>query len=194
MRDGLGRILSRPVRLNWAGWETDTFRLQQAGWSLSADQDLYRNTMRIAFRHQGLETTALTEVSCWDFERSHYDPAYLAGVTLPVKVMSRQVNIHMHGEVDWSGFKPVDAQPSWTSHRVERLEDLVHFAPSLARTKQIILPEESVSDLLDRIVKMQEPGREEHFKRLAREANEPGRAVSFQPISKVHAQIISLAA
>lgn len=194
MFDGAGRILSRPVRLDWAGWETDTFRLQQAGWSLSAEQDVYRNTMRIAFRHEGLATTAMTEVSRWEFERSHHDPSYLSHLVLPVRVMSRQVNIHMQGALDWSAFKPIDAQPSWTSHRIERLEDLVHFAPSLARTKQIILPEESVSDLLDRITKMQEPGREEHFKRLAREAQDPGSVPRTQPLSKVHAQIISLAA
>jgi hypothetical protein len=48
------------LRLHWAGWETNTARLQQAGWQLSAEQDFYGNRMRIALRHEGMNLMAMT--------------------------------------------------------------------------------------------------------------------------------------
>ncbi len=47
------RILSRPLRVHWAGWETDTYRLQRSGWKISAMQDVRGNRLQMAFRHNG---------------------------------------------------------------------------------------------------------------------------------------------
>ena len=44
-------ILIRPHTVLWAGWETTTWRLQQAGWELISQQDFARGRIQLAMRH-----------------------------------------------------------------------------------------------------------------------------------------------
>lgn len=106
--------------------------------------------------------------------------------TLPMQIMGRDVQIHMHGAIDFSSFETIDAMPQL--REVRSLNDLVHFAPSLVRTKEIIVPEESVNDLMGRIIEMQQPARIERIQRDIRDD------VIGKPRQKFHAQILSLAA
>jgi len=180
-------FLSRPIRLHWAGWETDTYRLQQAGWSLSADQDIMSFRMRIAMRHEAAQMRAISAPVDFDFHRNFSDPRYLDHIVLPVQALGRDVSIHMHGAVEWK-FQPIDAQPQFIERKVSRLDDLVHFAPSLARTQEIILPEDSVPDLLERIRKLQEPARIERLKQSLA-VNREGMSLDAYPRQKFHAQM-----
>jgi hypothetical protein len=181
------------LRLLWAGWETNTLHLQQAGWQLSAEQDFYGNRMRIAMRHQGMNLMALTPSFDFHYENAVYDrQRYLD--TVPAQVvaaMGREVSIHESGRIDWC-FKDIDATPTMSHSRITRLEDLAHFAAPLVRTKEIIIPEESVDQLMEKILKLQQPARTERIKEMMR--NPEGFEVSAIPKQKFHAQIISLVA
>jgi hypothetical protein len=189
--DDRERFLSLPVTLNMAGWTSDTYRLQQAGWSLSADQDMRTMTMQMAMRHEQMGLYGVSARLAWEYLRD--DPQFLRNVELPVRWVGRDIIVQMMGTPDFN-FQPIDAIPQLRSQR-KRLEDFVHFAPALARTNQIIVPEESVEELMDRILKLQQPDRVERFKRLAKEAQEEGRRIDLQPTkAKFQAQIISLAA
>lgn len=177
-----------------AGWESDTFSLQQAGWQLSAEQSFGRGTMRIAMHHQGMNLRALTEVTEFDYMHAAHDwNDYLRGVVLHCGMMGREINIHMHGEVSPSAFQPIDATPQvFMERRIVKIEDLAHFAAPLVRSQEIILPEENVPELLERILKLQQPARTE---RIREELRHPeGRMFDPKPRQKFHAQIISLAA
>lgn len=182
-------LRSRPVRVNWAGFQTDTFTLQQQGWSLSADQDVCRMQMRLAMRNERLGMVGITEPVEWDFFHYARDPVSQLP-TLRMQIMSRQVNVIHEWEGALSNFRPIDAMPQMIERKVTALEDLVHFNPSLARTQQMIVPEESVDDLMARILEMQQGTR---IERIRNEIAE-GAEVSFVPQQKFHAQIISLAA
>ncbi|MFG1395897.1 hypothetical protein [Roseixanthobacter pseudopolyaromaticivorans] len=190
-RDGRPDMLSFPIKLDLAGWRADTWQLQQAGWAFSADQDIRSRTMQLAFEHKQMGLRGIS--ARIDFEYLHQDQEYLRHVVLPAQAMGREVFIHMHGSVP-SLFQPIDAKPQLVEHRRVKLEDYVHFAPALVRTQEIILPEESVEELMERILKLQQPARTERYQRLAREAGDPGQQMDFAPRHKVHAQIISLAA
>lgn len=190
--DDRERFLSLPVTLNMAGWTSDTYRLQQAGWSLSADQDMRTMTMQMAMKHEQMGLYGMSAGIPWEFMRD--DPQFLRNVELPVRWVGRDIIVQMMGSPDFN-FQPIDAVPQLRVSQRKRLEDFVHFAPALARTNQIIIPEESVEELMDRILKLQQPDRVERFKRLAREAQEEGRRLDIQPAkAKFQAQIISLAA
>ena len=76
---------------------------------------------------------------------------------------------------------------------VRSLDDLAHFAVPLTRTNEIILPEENVDELLQRILALQQPGRTEHFRQQLRE-NREGMRLDAVPRQKFHAQILSIAA
>ena len=186
------RLLSRPLRVHWAGWETDTYRLQKAGWQISADQDVFGNRMRIAMKHDGFQMRAVSPYIGFHYERALRDHDYLGHIGLHVdRAMGRDIMIHEHGMVDWN-FQAIDAQPTFTESRVSRIEDLAHFAAPLVKTREIIIPQDSVPDLLERILKLQQPARTGRIREEMRKYPEAFEAQ--QPQQRMEAQIISLAA
>lgn len=184
-------MLSRPLRVEWAGWVTDTFRLQQAGWKLSAEQDFYERRMRIAMVHEGLRMQAMSDRSEFDYERFHRSPMDLRDLPPLIvrRAMGSEVRIHEAGRIDWN-FQPIDAQPCMTSNRISRMEDLCHFAAPLVRSNEVIIPNESVPELMERILKLQQPARTD---RIREDMRNPEGLIQA-PQQKFHAQIISLAA
>lgn len=187
-------MLSRPLQVEWAGWRTDTYRLQQAGWTLNAEQDYFQNRMRLAMRHEGMSLMAMSCYTDFHFERYARDPMARDYPLFVMQAMGREVNIHEHGRIDRDFmFAPVDAQPCMTTHKITRLEDLAHFAAPLVRCNEVIIPEESVPELMERILKLQQPARTDRIRAELRRGQE-GRMVTDEPQQKFHAQIISLAA
>lgn len=182
---GEPRILSRPLRVHWAGWETDTYRLQKCGWKLSAYQDVRGNRLQMALRHDGAGIEGITQVLDYRYEQALdlRERGYVDGVVLNVqRMLGETVMVRCEGEMGvWS---PIDAEPRYTTSRIERLEDLAHFAGLLIRTNEIIVPEESVPELLERILKLQQPGRIDRIREELRGEK--------RPEQKFHAQIISL--
>lgn len=180
------RILSRPLRVHWAGWETTTFELQKRGWKLSACQDVHRGRMQIAMRHAGARIEGITEPLGYDYEEA-MDPrrrGYVEGRVLRVQMIGEAVSMHISGELP-AAWGPIDAEPRYAPEfKVTRLEDLAHFAGPLIRTNEIIVPEESVPELLERILKLQQPARTERIRDELRGEH--------RPEQKFHAQIISL--
>lgn len=189
------RLLSAPVRIHWAGWETDTYLLQQAGWSINAHQDVVRDQMRIAIEHRGVQMRGLSAGINWEYQEALRNPRFVRNGTplIPMNVMGRDVRVHERGNIDWSNFQPIDAQPQLIESRINSLSDLVHFAPSLARTQQIILPEDDVPAMLERILEMQNPARIERLKQQL-DADREGMMIDHHPRQKFHAQILSIAA
>jgi hypothetical protein len=178
------RLYSKPVQLHWAGFETDTYKLQQQGWELSAEQELYDRTMRIALRHQQAGMYGISEKIDWDY--FHEDQSIYSGFQrptpkVPIRMMSKNIMVEvMYGKSTDFSFQPIDARPQYMETTRMDISDLVHFAP--LRAKGILLPEASVPELMDQILKLQQPMREREILR----------DLKTTPI--VHAQIMSLAA
>lgn len=160
------RILSRPVKLHWAGWETDTHRLQQAGWQLSAEQDICRQSMRLAIQHERYGARGMSEIA--EHRYRSLDPYDRAPFETSLNMrMGRDVLLQNFGATD---FQAIDAQPQFTSEAPRRLEDFAHFAPQLTRTAQLLVPEESVDELLARILEKQQAAKTAYFReQVARE-------------------------
>ncbi len=182
-------MLSRPVELRWAGWRSDTFTLQQHGWQISAEQDIMRMQMAMALRNERAGMSGVTARVDWDYMHRANGPAQYCMPALPVHLMGRNVEMHSYGN-GFPNFQPIDAQPQLLQIKRRKLEDFAHFAPAHTRTQQLIVPEESVDDLMARILEMQHGPR---IERIRAEIAE-GQRVDFTPRQKFHAQIISLAA
>ncbi len=181
------RILGRPIKVHWAGWESTTARLQQAGWEVAAEQDAFRNTMRLAFNHPQHGAQGITEVTDHDYYRdqaSHGPHMEHMPLELPMRVhMGREVRVHSAGIPNLAA---IDAYPSICHQGIHKLEDLAHFRPAAVRTNPYVLPEESVDELLSRILEMQEKAKTDYFRdMIAREG-------SALPAHRHCAQIISL--
>lgn len=180
--------LSQPVPVIFAGFESTTWKLQEAGWSLSAEQDIMSMSMRLAMRHEGLQLYGISDSTRWDY----WDRMGGRLPALIVRHMAARMYVQIMEHSPFS-FEPIDARPQYRNSQQSRIEDLVHFGPSLARTREIILPEASVPQLMDQILKLQEPGRQERLKQQLAEERE-GIQLSAVPRQKFHAQILSIAA
>jgi hypothetical protein len=184
------RILSRPLEIHWAGWETTTYRLQQAGWQLSADQDVYNDRLRLAMKHEGMALYGMSGWSRFEYEARIRDPREFPVIVM--QAMGREVWVQEHGRVELN-FQAIDAKPCFTERKITKLEDLAHFAAPLVRSREIIIPEENVDELLEKILKLQQPARTDRIREEMRRGPE-GRMVTDEPQQKFQAQIISLAA
>jgi hypothetical protein len=135
---------------------------------------------------------AMTPAFDFRYMEAARDQSYIERIPIPVvAAMGRDVRIYEHGRIDWA-FQPIDATPTLGTTKVSRMEDLVHFAAPLVRCNEVIIPEESVPELLDRILKLQQPARTERIREQMR--NPEGMVIDAIPKQKFHAQIISLAA
>lgn len=148
------RLLSRPITVRWAGWETNTYRLQQAGWELSAEHDFTSMHIRLAMRHTPCQCVAITAPLAVDF----YDAAYGMHAPPPatVQYFACRATVQFY-EQSVSSFKPIDAAPQFVSSTMRSIEDLKWFATPLVRTEEIIVEPETVAELLEKIRKMQAP-------------------------------------
>ena len=184
------RVLGEPVKLRWLGWESDTLTLARHGWDISAQQDVERDIMRIAVRHPQTNVGGLSTMTRWEYAR-YYGNGVSRYPALPVILMEqfgslRNTYFNIAEPIPLlSGFSPIDPYPSYIAHEPKRLEDLVHFATH--EQKRIILPEDSVDDLIARILEAQDPVRQEHFLREAQGHRD-------SPTPRLEAQILSFKA
>lgn len=184
-------LASVPMKIHFAGWETDTYRLQQNGWQLSAAQDYMYRGMQIAFQHPEYRIRGITNKVDVDYYR------HFAGVNMYDRPqiefgsqMASDFITHTSTVAPFEKFQPIDAEPQWLN-QTQRMSGMVLFAPNLARTQEIIVPEHSVDDLLNMMLEKQAANREQLIRRRVREQ---GQQVDFGERQRVHAQLISIAA
>jgi len=192
------RLVSQPHRVIWAGWETTTPRLQQAGWEIAAEQDFTQYGVRLVFRHQQMQCTAIT--NSVDFYRqammNHpggYDASTDPRLTFHVVRMAHHLQI---GFVDdhAPAFRLVDAQMQMVAHQVRDIEDLGIFATPLVRTQELIVDESEVSAILAKLVEAQKPEQERIRDRKRLRERREGLELGAEPQMKFHAQLLSIAA
>jgi hypothetical protein len=180
------RVLSSPIPVWWAGFETTTTRLQQAGWSLSAEQDFPRYRVRLAMRHDGARLYAVSRWVDADFQSYHTDPGYRREFPgFQIAFMAPEIEV-LRMVDDLSAFDPIDAYPQIATTDIKRIEDFGIFATPLARTEEIIVEPKDVMQLLDEIKRLQAPGQAD-IRRRERSRGEVSQRQQF------HAQILSFA-
>jgi len=179
-------LLSQPIKLHFAGWESDTFKLQQNGWSLSVAQNHYRNCLQIAMKHHEYKIRGIT--STIPYENLSYPGKYYQGEA-NVNLSSDFVQ-HTAATTSFKDFTPIDANPQYTYLR-EMMSENLFFAPNLARTQELIIPEHDVDSLMEMILKKQAINREDLIRRRVREQGL--QETDYGARTNVHAQIVSIA-
>lgn len=184
------RVLSRPHKVWWDGWETTTTRLQQGGWEISAEQEVYRNGIRLALRNQRCQMYGLTDVVSFDFYGGRY--GLDAPLEFRVAHMASRFSVQTMG--DFSQFKPIDAMPQIVNTEIKSIDDLGIFATPLVRTEEIIVEPQTVEALLAQIKKIQAPEQAAIRARQRLRENREGMMIDAIPRQRFHAQILSIAA
>jgi hypothetical protein len=183
LNDMISSLRNYPVKLHWAGWETTTLQLQQAGWSLSAWQNPVKGIMQIGLRQPSLSVEGMTE--CRE-DWCHYDDprAFLSSWHRAALHTRLAQQIHLHRDAE---FRPFDAEPFYHTRACASLDDICHFAPAMTRTRQIILPEQTVDEMLQLILAKQQGAKEEYYRQQVLDERVQ------QPRQQFHAQILSFA-
>lgn len=155
------RFLNQPIRLLWAGWETDTLQLGRAGWQISAEQDVQYNRMRIAINHpeakvQGIST--VEEFLFRDMMEGRCRP--MLPVQLRFEIMSHQIYVNSMRDREVS-FQAVDFRPQMMEQEIKSLSDFAHFSTIAEEAKhEIYLHEANIDQILEMALQRQAPEQE----------------------------------
>lgn len=151
------------MRIHWAGWETDTYRLQQAGWELSAANDPSSFHVQLAMRHKALQVEGMSDhINVRDLEdfRGHV-------VEVGARLAHRFTVTSAYGREMVGRFNPIDATPTV----VERpsnisIGELGIFKTVQRADREIYLSEASMSQVMDAALSLQDPRQEEIRQRM----------------------------
>jgi hypothetical protein len=184
MGRGYPDLKNQPVKIHMAGWESDTFKLQNAGWQISVeemdDPSNFCRRIRVAMKHPHLKLYCVTDHNRYDHGDEEWMKHYgRPTIELTVRSIACDMQV-LHVPDDFTNFQPVDARPIYEHSQGDyrSIEEFKIFRP-LAPEKQIIIPNESVAELLSKIEGMQEPYQEQlreekraAMRKFQREVNE----------------------
>lgn len=198
-------IKGGPCRVTFAGWQSTTPRLQQAGWQLAAEHCWDRDQVRLVMNHEGLRMQMYAESDWRPLAQGPFgsrdqhmyaaasarDDADLNDRRYPsfhVVHVANQLHIKVF-DVESFGFEAIDARTSFIESESKSMDDFKIWMAPLVKTEEIIVEPDTVADLMAKIRQMQQPELQairERNRRMERgEAMDP---------TRYHAQIISLAA
>lgn len=160
------RVSSPIVNVNWVGWKSNTYELQRAGWQLSVEQNPFEFNFRTALHHpDGLYGISMPVRL--PGVMSNNPEVYLENVSIPIVFMARDVKVHYIMD-NLSGFQPIDAEPTFINE-IKNIEDFKIFRPVKTPEHEIIIPQDKVPELLDKILQMQDPKQKEIREKRRRE-------------------------
>ncbi|KKN37415.1 hypothetical protein LCGC14_0763630 [marine sediment metagenome] len=153
------RILSQPIQLHWAGWRSDTFTLQRAGWQLAADQNIELEYLRLFLNHPTLRLSGTSALRKFDFFRmkdlSQRD--FIRSLDLSVQLASE----YRISEESVSMVMPIDAKPTYTEIEMQSLEDAKFFRTINTDIQQVTLEKATLAEVLDFALQKQKPRQDE---------------------------------
>lgn len=176
---GRPQIVNKRIRLHWAGWTSDTLQLSLAGWQVSAQQDVMRQTMRLAIRHPS-GAKGITHLSDYNYDqlsRVGYDPMLDTGLSF--EGISSNCIVYLTDEQEI--FRPIDCRP--TVSRLYELDDIAHFR-TVTPEHEVYLKEANINQILEMALKVQEPNQERIRKEMLRK-----RELEKHGIGRAHTEL-----
>lgn len=187
------RVLSRPLRVVWGGWQSDTYTLQKRGWEIAAEQNMREQALRLVLRHREWRLYGISQRIDFDFRRIMSNPFGDVNVTIDIVHMASDLVIQMH-EMGPMAFKMIDAMPQYVETRITRIEDFGFFTAPLVRTQELIVDPEKIGEVLERIRQAQLPEQEAIRRRTQSRESRDAMFRQVNDLQQFHAQIISIAA
>lgn len=153
------RIENQLVNIRFAGWESNTYTLQQQGWQISVNEDPNSMHLQIALKHPAWHMYGLTQKVDYHRMREMGEMQRHSGICLEVVRMETRMSIDASEAMIMQRFSPVDARPSVVFKERVDIDDFRIFRP-LPQHNQIIVPEQNVDELLAKIHELQDPEQE----------------------------------
>jgi len=151
-------MLSHPVKLFWNGWESNTYRLQEYGWEISAAESVEYRKMAISFRHKESNMRGISDYVDWDYYQNVVSQNYPVHMPTLRCQLANNITLQIQSPVDYDLFNPIDARP--INKRIYQnisLDDLAHFRKIEKPSNEIFLKQASMEDILNMALSKQEP-------------------------------------
>jgi len=179
------RILSRPIGIRWAGWETDTQRLQRSGWQLAVESDVMRERYKLIMRHEQMRLTAITDERRLEHSLTQMHQGLAGGLPIfevrHVAPTFEFVKIQQMGE--FPQFYQIDAEPRMATNEIRSIEEMNIFRLALTGAEEVVIDKADMSVI-------------EHLqaiKDLQKQTQRDLRAKNRQPVTKAdtaHGEVV----
>ena len=147
---------SYPVKVVWAGWETDTFKLATSGWQLAANQDIIRNRLSLVLKHPQLQVYGYSGDIDFDYME---DVRY---ITIPMNYLSSNLRIQALGTINFTEISGITQKRM--SYEPRDIEDLKIFREVKNQpSSSLLIPKEGSQEIIDLVYKKAD---QNHYKEL----------------------------
>lgn len=187
------QLLSCPMQVEFVGFRSDTYRLQQAGWEFLVDEDVINQALHIVMRHRDTHTVGVMLDQRFDYYRALDQRRYMHEYVLRPSVVARDVRIAHHAGHLPFNFKTVDMVPSYRTTEVTSMHDLTMFNVPMVKTKEIYVPKGTVDELLTELLSMHDESEQRYYEEKIRNQNPEGCIPEANPQLIQHAQLVSVA-
>jgi hypothetical protein len=182
-----------PIRFNWAGWEATTLDLQRAGWEILMETDHHRYVRCIYLQHKQnkviCHAAPIPEEWLHELQGDFNNFPILKIQQVSIDVLIRRHEMS-YGEVTFSKMAEVTDDTIHNSYLEENysIKEIFSYfskpAEVIQLPKEIIVPEKGVDELLEQILELQKPQRNDYIQRKVKEG--------IPSLKTTHANIISL--
>lgn len=174
------RVISPIVKINFAGWASDTLALQNNGWGVHSLEDYESHSIKIMLVNERVGLKLVSNSMPIELQLDYRYPT-TANVQ---QVISLHTKIILQNRSIFD-FRQVDAVPQIVEMKEMSYYDINVFNKITERNNEIIIDPNEVGLWMKRIKDAQKPRQKEIREKLRRPP---------APEHTVHAQIISLAA
>ncbi len=194
-------VIRNPLsRVFFAGFQSTTLDLQRAGWQLSMEQHFSYDglSLRLALKHEAGRVLAITHpVSSYHLHRA-MGFKEMAPIDFQIAWIGNDARFHIMAEMRPMSFNPISAIPEFQDIKDLSFEEAIPFRPLNPNAPEIIIPPSSVPELMDMILKLQDPKQKEIRDNVRRDAwrRDVGAKIGdegYKPAADIKAQIIALA-
>lgn len=177
-----------PIKLRWGGWVSDTYLLQREGWNFHSEEhyEAYQDCHAIRLAVTSPDTAMVisgvarirqqelmepygrrfgSQIDIWHqrgFDMQQYNAKDVFRVA------------HQEDIQSWKALSPIDiTRPSVCDYRNIAMREFKVFQPIEQMTQEIYIPEDSVDEMFNKILKLQYPQQQEIKKGLIMPAAKP---------------------
>ncbi len=183
-------IVQLPIRVHWAGWDSDTNRLKRAGWQVSASErpaltNSFYTSISLALTDPDGRMMILGDfqISMQLFYSMRAPDDLITmlcktGIAMKCYKSTDRVTTYNLGSFDWEGMeklRPCDGFaniPTNIPNQIKQFSDLSIFNYT-ERAREIYIPYKSVDDCLNRILELQWPEQKDLLKNSSQEIDKP---------------------
>lgn len=159
--------LSPVCEVLFAGFRSDTYRLQREGWQIATREDIYRGEIDLLLNHRehGIQAVARSIDTFrpreWrqDFGRGSRLPVFkVVRLASDMRIRVERVQSYMNTRINFDDFKLADMTPQTIQVHEYEIGKLPLFAEAKKPlAEKIIVPQRDISDLLAEIRARQAP-------------------------------------